>query len=130
MFRRLFSLLQATRRVLGVLLRQLDGFDDKKRSVVIAATNRKADLDPALLSRFDASVCFDLPDAASRSAILAQYAKHLTSTQLDELAACTEGFSGRDLRDVCEQAERKWASMVREQRIKKLRVNIVKLKLN
>lgn len=42
---------EATRRLLGVLLRHLDGFDTNKRSVVIAATNRKEDLDPALLSR-------------------------------------------------------------------------------
>lgn len=42
---------EATRRLLGVLLRHLDGFETDKRSVVIAATNRKEDLDPALLSR-------------------------------------------------------------------------------
>ena len=42
---------EATRRLLGVLLRHLDGFETNKRSVVIAATNRKEDLDPALLSR-------------------------------------------------------------------------------
>lgn len=43
---------EATRRLLGVLLRHLDGFESNKRSVVIAATNRKQDLDPALLSRY------------------------------------------------------------------------------
>lgn len=37
---------EATRRTLSVLLRQLDGFDPARRSVVIAATNRKQDLDP------------------------------------------------------------------------------------
>ena len=42
---------EATRRLLGVLLRQLDGFDANKRSVVVGATNRMEDLDPALLSR-------------------------------------------------------------------------------
>ena len=42
---------EATRRLLGVLLRHLDGFETNKRSVVVAATNRKEDLDPALLSR-------------------------------------------------------------------------------
>ena len=42
---------EATRRLLGVLLRHLDGFETNKRSVVIAATNRKQDLDPALRSR-------------------------------------------------------------------------------
>lgn len=43
---------EATRRLLGVLLRHLDGFETDKRSVVIAATNRKEDLDSALLSRY------------------------------------------------------------------------------
>lgn len=104
---------QATRRLLGVLLRQLDGFDGGKRSVVIAATNRKQDLDPALRSRFDAAVRFGLPDEPSRAQILAQYARHLSPPDLAALAAATGGFSGRDLRDVCEQAERRWASKVR-----------------
>jgi len=103
---------EATRRVLGVLLRQLDGFDSSKRSVVIAATNRKQDLDPALLSRFDATVVFDLPDEASRAKILARYAQHLSEEELDALATCTKGMSGRDLRDICEQTERAWASKI------------------
>lgn len=58
---------EATRRVLGVLLRQMDGFQ-RTRSVVIGATNRRQDLDPALLSRFDASIAFQLPGAADRPA--------------------------------------------------------------
>jgi len=103
---------EATRRLLGVLLRQLDGFDGGKRSVVIAATNRKQDLDPALRSRFDAAVRFGLPDEPSRAQILAQYARHLSPPDLAALAAATGGFSGRDLRDVCEQAERRWASKI------------------
>ncbi|KAG0468117.1 hypothetical protein HPP92_017445 [Vanilla planifolia] len=41
---------EATRRILSVLLRQIDGFEQEKRVVVIAATNRKQDLDPALIS--------------------------------------------------------------------------------
>ena len=54
--------------MLGVLLRQLDGFAQGSRTVVLAATNRKQDLDPALLSRFDASIAFQLPSASTRSA--------------------------------------------------------------
>ncbi len=46
-----------------------DGFDAAgTRAVVIAATNRKSDLDPALLSRFDMSILFDLPDERARCA--------------------------------------------------------------
>ncbi len=60
---------EATRKLLGVLLRELDGFDRTKRSVVIGATNRKADLDPALLSRFDTVVDFPLPDNRCRCGV-------------------------------------------------------------
>ncbi|KAL6767650.1 hypothetical protein ACKKBF_B36085 [Auxenochlorella protothecoides x Auxenochlorella symbiontica] len=106
------SMHEATRRTLGVLLRHMDGFDANKRTVVIAATNRKSDLDPALLSRFTTSVYFGLPTEDDRAHILEQYAKHLTPEELAELAGGTPGLAGRDLRDVCEQAERRWASKV------------------
>ncbi|KAL6567525.1 hypothetical protein OROGR_001193 [Orobanche gracilis] len=103
---------EATRRLLSVLLRQIDGFEQEKKVVVIAATNRKQDLDPALLSRFDSMISFGLPDQQTREAIVAQYAKHLTKTEMSELAAFTEEMSGRDIRDVCQQAERHWASKI------------------
>ncbi|KAL6200921.1 hypothetical protein ACLB2K_024636 [Fragaria x ananassa] len=101
---------EATRRVLSVLLRQIDGFEQDKKVVVIAATNRKQDLDPALISRFDSIILFCLPDHQNRKEIAAQYAKHLTQPELDELTTVTEEMSGRDIRDVCQQAERSWAS--------------------
>ncbi|GAV73208.1 AAA domain-containing protein [Cephalotus follicularis] len=103
---------EATRRILSVLLRQIDGFEQDKRVVVIAATNRKQDLDPALISRFDSMITFGLPDEQNRSQIAAQYAKHLPESDLLELARATEGMSGRDIRDVCQQAERSWASKI------------------
>ena len=56
---------EATRRILGVLLRQMDGFEGK-RSIIIGATNRKQDLDAALRSRLDQSIFFQLPDHANR----------------------------------------------------------------
>ncbi|XP_051124881.1 uncharacterized protein LOC127247184 isoform X3 [Andrographis paniculata] len=103
---------EATRRVLSVLLRQIDGFEQEKKVVVVAATNRKQDLDPALLSRFDSMIIFGLPDHQTREAIIAQYAKQLTKSDIAELATATEGLSGRDIRDVCQQAERRWASKI------------------
>ncbi|KAH7278482.1 hypothetical protein KP509_38G043700 [Ceratopteris richardii] len=103
---------EATRRMLSVLLRQIDGFEQENRVVVIAATNRKEDLDPALISRFDSSITFDLPDQQTREEITAQYARHLTPNELAAVAAASEGMSGRDLRDICQQAERRWASKV------------------
>ena len=71
------------------------------------------DLDPALLSRFDASVTFGLPSEECRRQILRQYARHLPEAAVTQLAADAEGMSGRDLRDVAEQAERRWASKAR-----------------
>ncbi|KAA6425260.1 MAG: 26S protease regulatory [Trebouxia sp. A1-2] len=103
---------EATRRLLGVLLRHLDGFETNKRSVVIAATNRKEDLDPALLSRFNTSVQFGLPDESCRAEILHQYAKHLTDQEVASVAAASPGMAGRDLKDLSEQAERRWASKI------------------
>ncbi|KAG2684375.1 hypothetical protein I3760_10G073900 [Carya illinoinensis] len=103
---------EATRRILSVLLRQIDGFEQDKKVVVIAATNRKQDLDPALISRFDSMITFGLPDRQNRQEIAAQYAKHLTKSELEEFAAVTEEMSGRDIRDVCQQAERSRASKI------------------
>eukprot|EP00963_Diacronema_lutheri_P011720 scaffold1440_cov332-Pavlova_lutheri.AAC.20 len=103
---------EVTRRQLGVLLRHLDGFVKDKRSVVIAATNRKEDLDPALTSRFDSIVHFGLPDEVTRSKILVSFARQLNEEEIRRLAGLTEGMSGRDLRDLCENAERRWASKV------------------
>ena len=48
-----------------------------------------------------------------RQEILRTYAQQLTDDDLEKLAAATPGMSGRDLRDVCEQAERRWASKAR-----------------
>ncbi|KXG30792.1 katanin p60 ATPase-containing subunit A1 [Sorghum bicolor] len=101
---------EATRRILSVILRQIDGFEQDRRVVVIAATNRKEDLDPALISRFDSIICFGLPDQQTRAEIAAQYAKHLTRSELVQFSLATEEMSGRDIRDVCQQAERHWAS--------------------
>eukprot|EP01018_Ginkgo_biloba_P002670 Gb_29440 [translate_table: standard] len=101
---------EATRRILSVLLRQIDGFEQEKRVVVIAATNRRQDLDPALISRFDSLIAFNLPDKQTREEITAQYARHLSTQELANFAAVTDGMSGRDLRDICQQAERHWAS--------------------
>eukprot|EP01024_Parvocaulis_polyphysoides_P026406 TRINITY_DN24073_c0_g2_i2.p1 TRINITY_DN24073_c0_g2~~TRINITY_DN24073_c0_g2_i2.p1 ORF type:complete len:219 (-),score=39.31 TRINITY_DN24073_c0_g2_i2:369-941(-) len=103
---------EASRRVLSVLLRFIDGFDTEKKTVVIGATNRKQDLDAAMISRFDAIVTFDLPDASCRTDILKQYAQHLGEQEFQKLGQATAGMSGRDLRDVCEDAERKWASKI------------------
>ena len=105
---------EATRRVLSVLLRRLDGLETREGGLVIAATNRKQDLDAALRSRFDAAVCFDLPSSADRAKIFAVYAQHLSDDDRRLLADASQSFAGRDIRKACEDAERRWAAaMVR-----------------
>jgi hypothetical protein len=101
---------EATRRVLSVLLRQLQGLVESRSVVVIGATNRKQDLDPALLSRFDRAIPFPLPDPAERAAILGAYAHHLDVEERIALARRCEGRSGREIEDGCGVAERMWAS--------------------
>eukprot|EP00793_Prasinoderma_coloniale_P000888 PRCOL_00004038-RA len=121
---------EATRRILSVLLRRLDGLEapgnaeggeaergrggGEPRTLVIAATNRKMDLDSALRSRFDASVHFGLPDISERAQIFEVYASHLSEEDRHALAVASDGFAGRDIRNACEMAERRWAAaMVR-----------------
>ncbi|XP_028063922.1 probable 26S proteasome regulatory subunit 10B [Camellia sinensis] len=81
---------EATRRILSVLLRQIDGFEQEKKVVVIAATSRKQDPDPALISRFDSMITFGLPDQQTRQEIAAQYAKHMAKSDLAAFAKVTE----------------------------------------
>ena len=64
---------EATRRVLSVLLRKIDGFNPNEKTILIGATNRKKDLDPALLSRFNISIEFPLPNTDERQAIFNNY---------------------------------------------------------
>lgn len=101
---------EATRRILSTLLRKIDSFESDGEVLVICATNRKKDLDPALISRTDMCIRFDLPDADTRSKIFQRYAKQLTSEQLSQLGAMAVNLSGRDICDLCKDAERKWAS--------------------
>lgn len=103
---------EVTRRTLSVLLRHLDGLEGPQESILVAATNLPGMLDTALMSRFDVVIALDLPDAATRSAILKRYAKQLTNVERDALAEVAVGFSGRELRDACEGAERAHAGRV------------------
>lgn len=103
------NMFEATRRILSVLLRQLDGIGAVTNTITIGATNRKSDLDSALISRFDQSILFPLPAAKERSAIFANYARHLSEEECMAIAEIAETLSGRNIRDVCEYTERRWA---------------------
>lgn len=77
---------EASRRVLSTLLRKIDSFESTTDVLLICATNRKQDLDQAMLSRIDLSIKFSLPDKHSRAAIFRRYAKHLNDDDLSFLA--------------------------------------------
>lgn len=99
-----------TRRLLSVMLRQMQGLVDTSGTVIIGATNRKDDLDPALLSRFTRSIFFPLPNDDERAAIIGYYAKHLDEGARSALSRLSEGRSGREIEDGCGTAERMWAT--------------------
>lgn len=101
---------EATRRVLSVLLRKIDGMSPAEGTILIGATNRKQDLDSALLSRFDTCIYFPLPNEEERKAIFENYARHLDEEDLVALATRSATLSGRGIRNLCERTERKWAS--------------------
>lgn len=103
---------EATRRLLSVFLRYLDGFESSDDIIVICATNRKSDLDPALQNRFSKVIQFPYPDKHSRMAIFERYARHLDRGQLMNLAENSQNMSGRDIKNICEDAERKWAAFI------------------
>lgn len=61
---------EATRRILSVILQRVEGFQGRGNNVLIGATNRKEDLDAALISRFDTSIRYQLPDYDTRRDVL------------------------------------------------------------
>ncbi len=100
----------AERRILSTLLSELDGMDSKGRSdiyvLTIAATNRPWDLDPAVLSRFEKKILIPLPEAETREKILRIHLERKgfqSDTPWPELAALTEGFSGREIERFCKE---------------------------
>ncbi len=96
-------------QTLNQLLVELDGFEERSTSVVMAATNRVDMLDPALLrpGRFDRRIFVSLPDRAGREAILRVHTRHTPlhrDVQLEELARMTTGMSGADLANLVNEA--------------------------
>mgnify|MGYP000355489669 CR=1 FL=1 len=96
-------------QTLNQLLVELDGFDSSSGLVLLAATNRPEELDPALLraGRFDRQVLVDRPDKKGRIAILDVHMKKITlapDANPEKVAALTPGFSGADLANLCNEA--------------------------
>jgi SpoVK/Ycf46/Vps4 family AAA+-type ATPase len=109
---------EASRRILSVILQRIEGFipsTKENHNILICATNRKSDLDAALLSRFDVMIQYSLPDYETRKAVFKKYAKQLGRLPLHTLAESSDGMSNRDIKEICEHAERSWASKMIEQ---------------
>ncbi len=93
---------EVTERVVSQLLTELDGLADNPNLVVLAATNRKEAIDPALLrpGRIEQHVEVPAPDAGARREILAVHTEGTPladDVDLDALAEDLEGFSGADV---------------------------------
>ena len=96
-------------QTLNQLLSEMDGFDNHKGIVVLAATNRPETLDQALLrpGRFDRRIPVELPDLAGREAILKIHAddvKMEPGIDLGVVARSTPGASGADLANIINEA--------------------------
>ena len=94
---------------LNQLLVELDGFGERDRVVVIAATNRVDMLDQALLrpGRFDRRVQVGLPAETGRLAILRLHSRHMPIAEPESLAALARvsaGFAGADLANIVNEA--------------------------
>jgi transitional endoplasmic reticulum ATPase len=98
-----------TERVVSQFLTELDGLSTLRNVTVLAATNRKDLLDPALLrpGRFDRVVDIGLPDKATREEILRIHTKRLPLEKGVDLAALadkTEGWNGAELAAIAHEA--------------------------
>ena len=96
-------------QTLNQLLSEMDGFDNHKGIVVLAATNRPETLDQALLrpGRFDRRIPVELPDLVGREAILKIHAddvKMEPGIDLGIVARSTPGASGADLANIINEA--------------------------
>jgi transitional endoplasmic reticulum ATPase len=98
----------ATDRVLTELLEEIDGIAGQRGVFVIGATNRADQLDPALLrgGRLSRTVTIPAPDEPARLALLQLFSAQMPLDHVDlpGLAAVTEGWSGGDLRALCQEA--------------------------
>jgi SpoVK/Ycf46/Vps4 family AAA+-type ATPase len=100
-------------RVRNQFLKEMDGIVDKGKALhvyVIGATNKPWDLDWAFIRRFQKRILVPLADNATRFNMFKVYANNLQidpSVDLTELARISEGFSGSDIRDVCQSAQLK-----------------------
>lgn len=98
-----------TERVVGQILTELDGIEELKGVVVLAATNRLDMVDPALLrpGRFDVLLALPEPDAGARLEIFKVHTRGMPldrDVHLLTLAEQTQGLTGAEIRYICNKA--------------------------
>ncbi|XP_059614546.1 ATP-dependent zinc metalloprotease YME1L isoform X2 [Phlebotomus argentipes] len=95
-------------QTINQLLSEMDGFHQNEGVIVLGATNRRDDLDQALLrpGRFDVEVVVPTPDFGGRREILTLYLAKILhkDIDIDTLARGTTGFTGADLENMVNQA--------------------------
>lgn len=96
-------------QTLNQLLVEMDGFEDNTSVIVMAATNRRDILDPALLrpGRFDRHIVVGIPDVKGREDILKVHTKNKPlgpDVDLKVIAKTTAGFTGADLENLVNEA--------------------------
>lgn len=101
----------AAGHVLTSLLNEIDGVEELNGVVIVGATNRPDEIDPALLrpGRLDRHIYVAPPDYAARLQILKKCCRKFTTNEepdydLEELASRTEGCSGAEVVLVCQEA--------------------------
>ena len=106
-------------QTINALLNELDGFNGSEGILIVAATNRLDQLDPALIrpGRFDKQLAVPLPEKNDRLEILKVHAKNKSFEDdivWDEIAATTVGFSGAAIASMLNEAAFIAASQKRE----------------
>ncbi|HWY29001.1 MAG TPA: CDC48 family AAA ATPase [Candidatus Sulfotelmatobacter sp.] len=98
-----------TERVISQFLTEMDGLEELRNVIIIAATNRPDIVDPALLrpGRFDRMLFVPPPDLEARKQIFKIHTKKTPlaeDVKLDELARKTQGYTGADIASICNTA--------------------------
>jgi len=96
-------------QTLNQLLAEMDGFEPNKGIILLAATNRPDVLDPALLrpGRFDRRITVPYPTLRGRVAILQVHLRDKTvaeNVDPEVIARRTRGYTGADIRNLCNEA--------------------------
>lgn len=103
------SFSDSTEKIVNQLLTEMDGIEELEKVVILAATNRKDLIDPALLrpGRFDAIVDLDIPNKATREKIFRVHTQRMPldkAINLNTYIEQTDGWTGADIEALARDA--------------------------